>query len=86
MIVILHGIIPSKKLFLVGKIAKIQLQPTVHQDLFCSECHTDEDKPVCGSDGNNYRNKCELDLEVCTRKINVEIAHSGPCDQGNNAF
>ena len=35
--------------------------------------------PVCGSDGNMYGSKCQLDAEMCRKKEDIIVANDGPC-------
>ncbi|CAH0561782.1 unnamed protein product [Brassicogethes aeneus] len=37
-------------------------------------------RPVCGSDGINYRNQCELQKSACTSNTNITIKFAGKCD------
>ncbi|XP_023288194.1 agrin [Orussus abietinus] len=36
--------------------------------------------PVCGSDGVDYPNVCELNRAACSRGVNVTVAFRGKCD------
>jgi coxsackievirus/adenovirus receptor len=36
-------------------------------------------KPVCGTDGKNYVNECELRKQSCTTKTNIRVLHQGKC-------
>nr|XP_055034845.1 trypsin inhibitor ClTI-1-like [Misgurnus anguillicaudatus] len=38
----------------------------------------EDDIPVCGTDGRNYRNECKLCLEIMDG-FNIKIAHMGEC-------
>ncbi|CAL8148206.1 unnamed protein product [Orchesella dallaii] len=41
---------------------------------------SDDSQPVCGSNGVNYRNKCELDREACRLGRNITVRYEGKCD------
>jgi len=36
-------------------------------------------KPVCGSDGNFYANKCEMNREACETKTDISIVNEDNC-------
>lgn len=36
---------------------------------------------VCGSDGNDYRNECELHRYACKNQKNVRVQYPGPCGE-----
>lgn len=40
---------------------------------------SDDSQPVCGSNGVNYRNKCELDREACRQRRNITVRYEGRC-------
>ncbi|KAG5885807.1 hypothetical protein JTB14_001416 [Gonioctena quinquepunctata] len=37
-------------------------------------------RPVCGSDGMDYGNQCELERAACTSKTNITVKFLGKCD------
>jgi len=38
-------------------------------------------KKVCGSDGKNYQNKCELEKKACKKpELNLKVAYKGKCE------
>ncbi|XP_030748435.1 agrin-like isoform X2 [Sitophilus oryzae] len=51
----------------------------------CPEkCHNYGDHvsshPLCGSDGVDYKNKCELDRAACKSNTNITVKFNGKCD------
>ncbi|KAJ8960090.1 hypothetical protein NQ314_006115 [Rhamnusium bicolor] len=38
-------------------------------------------RPVCGSDGVDYRNQCELQQAACTSNSNITVKFSGKCGE-----
>ncbi|KAM9752573.1 agrin isoform 6-T6 [Menidia menidia] len=43
-------------------------------------CEGKVNKTVCGSDGKDYRNKCELHQHACKTQKNIREQFQGPCD------
>jgi len=43
---------------------------------FCSLQYS----PVCGTDGNNYSNRCSLDSAACRRRESIQVKHRGYCN------
>ncbi|KAJ8395174.1 hypothetical protein AAFF_G00036300 [Aldrovandia affinis] len=43
-------------------------------------CEAQPELVVCGSDGQDYRNECELNKRACDLQRNVRKRHLGPCD------
>nr|XP_057941190.1 agrin isoform X4 [Doryrhamphus excisus] len=43
-------------------------------------CEGKPEQTVCGSDGNDYHNECELHQYACKNQKNVRVQHQGPCD------
>uniref|UniRef100_A0A8C6WKB2 Agrin n=1 Tax=Neogobius melanostomus TaxID=47308 RepID=A0A8C6WKB2_9GOBI len=43
-------------------------------------CEGKAEKPVCGSDGKNYRNECELHQHACKSQKNIRVQYQGLCD------
>ena len=43
-------------------------------------------KPVCGSDGKEYANKCVMEFESCTSKKMIYIVKRGKCNDKSKAF
>lgn len=36
---------------------------------------------VCGSDGKDYRNECELHQQACKHQRNIRVQYQGPCGE-----
>ncbi|XP_073327034.1 agrin-like [Pagrus major] len=43
-------------------------------------CEGKAEKTVCGSDGKDYRNECELHQHACKNQKNIRVQYQGPCD------
>ncbi|KAM4563523.1 agrin isoform 3-T3 [Odontesthes bonariensis] len=43
-------------------------------------CDGKPNKTVCGSDGKDYRNECELHQHACKRQKNIRVQYPGLCD------
>ncbi|KAL1021295.1 hypothetical protein UPYG_G00011370 [Umbra pygmaea] len=43
-------------------------------------CDGKPEKVVCGSDGQDYRNECELYMHACNTKKNIRLQYQGSCD------
>ncbi|KAG7472748.1 hypothetical protein MATL_G00112170 [Megalops atlanticus] len=43
-------------------------------------CDSRSEQVVCGSDGVDYRNECELNRRACDLQRNIHKQHDGPCD------
>ena len=46
----------------------------------CPECTADY-KPVCGSDGKTYSNKCEMHAASCRLNELISVAREGKCSK-----
>lgn len=44
----------------------------------CPDC-TEDQQPVCGSDGATYKNECFLRKESCERQMVISMVHTGHC-------
>lgn len=46
------------------------------------ECTNDTDETVvCGTDGKNWQNQCELEKVACENITNVVVAYGGSCSK-----
>uniref|UniRef100_A0A3P8V635 Agrin n=1 Tax=Cynoglossus semilaevis TaxID=244447 RepID=A0A3P8V635_CYNSE len=43
-------------------------------------CEGKPEETVCGSDGKDYRNECELYEHACKKQKNIRVQHQGHCD------
>ncbi|CAK6955068.1 agrin isoform X1 [Scomber scombrus] len=43
-------------------------------------CEGKPEKTVCGSDGRDYRNECELHQHACKNQKNIRVQYQGHCD------
>ncbi|XP_027144522.1 agrin isoform X7 [Larimichthys crocea] len=43
-------------------------------------CEGKPEQTVCGSDGKDYRNECELHQHACKNQKNIRVQYQGPCD------
>ncbi|XP_034447566.1 agrin isoform X10 [Hippoglossus hippoglossus] len=43
-------------------------------------CEGKPEETVCGSDGQDYRNECELHQHACKSQKNIRVQYQGPCD------
>ncbi|XP_034029246.1 agrin [Thalassophryne amazonica] len=43
-------------------------------------CTGKPQQTVCGSDGKDYRNECELHQQACKTQRNIRVQYQGPCD------
>jgi len=53
--------------------------PLSPDDVNCQRICTQIYQPVCGSDGQTYGNKCNLEKEKCIKHGDLEIVHDGKC-------
>ncbi|GAA6223502.1 agrin-like [Lates japonicus] len=43
-------------------------------------CEGKPEETVCGSDGKDYRNECELHQHACKTQKNIRVQYQGHCD------
>ncbi|KAM6929895.1 agrin isoform 2-T2 [Lycodopsis pacificus] len=43
-------------------------------------CEGKREQTACGSDGEDYRNECELHQHACKNQKNIRVQYQGPCD------
>ncbi|KAM9856407.1 agrin [Aulostomus maculatus] len=43
-------------------------------------CEGKPEQTVCGSDGKDYHNECELHQHACKNQRNIRVQYQGPCD------
>ncbi|XP_068997022.1 agrin isoform X2 [Embiotoca jacksoni] len=47
-------------------------------------CEGKQEQTVCGSDGKDYRNECELHQHACNTQKNIRVQYQGHCDPCKN--
>lgn len=47
----------------------------------CPQKCEDKDEPICGTDGNTYKNPCVLDLSACETNKKILMVHTGRCSK-----
>lgn len=52
----------------------------VNGQCICVQRCPDDNEPVCGSDSITYINSCELQRQACMQSTDIEIQHSGECE------
>ena len=45
----------------------------------CNNTCPEDSDPVCASDGNSYKNECELKRQSCLEKKLLAVARKGSC-------
>lgn len=49
-------------------------------------CEGKAEKTVCGSDGRDYRNECELHQHACKNQKNIRVQYQGHCGELTYVF
>ena len=46
----------------------------------CSKVCTAEYRPVCGTDGKTYSNKCRMEISACGKNDTITVSYNGECN------
>lgn len=52
----------------------------------CSDACSQDQDPVCGSDGHTYSNSCQMKAMGCALQKQIQMQHKGPCGESTHTL